>query len=224
MASIREVLDALIPRQRERVAKRRPSAVKVERLAQSYRGAMAVCKKVLAFRSGRSWRRRVSTGYVSFVLFVVVVLGGAYCLVQVLWPNGLGAGDEPLSVVVRNLLLGIGGVLALGLGMWRAVSAKRQADTASAQAETAQRQLSDERFQRAVELLSGDREEVKAAAVYALGHIAAEDHDRYADQVKTIIMGIFDAEVRPKAVGGGEVSRLDRVVAQVLKDLRGRKA
>lgn len=92
--------------------------------------------------------------------------------------------DEPKSEVLRNVTLAAAGLVALGLGTWRSVSAKRQADVA-------QRGLLDERFQRAMELLSDDRELVKASAVQMLGKLAAEDAQRYNEEVLSLLNGRF---------------------------------
>ena len=77
--------------------------------------------------------------------------------------------------------------MALALAVWRSATSQRDA-------ETAQRTLSHDRYQRAIEMLADQREAVRAAGVYALGQLAKEDPGRYRDEVLRVLEGLFDEE------------------------------
>ena len=57
------------------------------------------------------------------------------------------------SETIRNLALGWGALLAIGLALWRSIVAHMQAEAAQKQAEIAQGGLLADRYQRAVEML-----------------------------------------------------------------------
>ena len=105
------------------------------------------------------------------------------------------------------------------IATWRSVSAKRQADIALLQADIAQTSLSDDRFARAIELLSGD-DEIRAAALYVLGQLAVDDPERYGKQVRSIVDGL-SAQLR-RELGDAvrrPVTSLDLALIAVRKEL-----
>ncbi|MDE0036861.1 MAG: hypothetical protein OXU77_04760 [Gammaproteobacteria bacterium] len=111
------------------------------------------------------------------------------------------------------------GVIALGVATWRSISAKRQADIALLQADIAQTGLSDDRFARAIELLSQD-DEIRAAAVYVLGHLAVQHPERYRKQVKSIVDGLFAQLIRDlQGRTGKPMTSLDSALLAVRKEL-----
>ena len=138
------------------------------------------------------------------------------------WDNFATFGEPP-SQTIRNFALVAAGVIALGVATWRSVSAKRQADIALLQADIAQTNLSDDRFARAIELLSQD-DEIRAAALYVLGHLAVQHPERYRKQVKSIVDGLSAQLLRDlKGATQKPVTSLDRALLAVRKELDGER-
>ena len=76
------------------------------------------------------------------------------------------------SETLRNVGLLIGGALAFVFALWRGWVAERQA-------ETAQKSLLNERYERGAEMLGSDVLEVRLAGIYALQQLAAEEPWQY---------------------------------------------
>ena len=115
---------------------------------------------------------------------VVVVLAIGVLLSCLFWED-LSGDEEPLSATVRNLGLVIGGVIAVLLALWRSRVAERQADTA-------QRGLLNERYQKGAEMLGSPTLSVRLGGIYALQRLAHEHPGQYHIQ----IMRLFCAFVR----------------------------
>ena len=131
-------------------------------------------------------------GGLGVVLILVLVV-----LLWVGWIDWRGvwcwlSGHESGSTTIRNLGLVIGGFIAIWLALWRSIVAHRQALTAQSQAETAQRGLMNERYQKATEMLGSDVLTVRLGGIYALQRLAEEDPEQYHVQ----IMRLFCAFVR----------------------------
>ena len=115
------------------------------------------------------------------------VLGGVSALGLVLlccwyWDD-LWANTEP----IRNLALVAAAALGLPIAMWRSYTAHRQA-------ETAQKSLLDERYQRAAEMLGG-KLAVRLAGIHALARMAQEHPLSY----HVLIMSALSAVARTSA-------------------------
>ena len=91
------------------------------------------------------------------------------------------------SVTLRNAGILIGGVLAFVFAVWRGLVAKRQADAAQRQAETAEQTLLHERYQRGVEMLGSDILPVRMGGTYTLRRLAEDHPDPYHEQVAQLL-------------------------------------
>jgi len=87
---------------------------------------------------------------------------------------------ESGSTIIRNLGLVIGGLIAIGFGVWRGVVASRQA-------ETAQRGLLNERYQKGAEMLGSDLLAVRLGGIYALQRLAEENAEQYHIQIMRLL-------------------------------------
>ena len=92
---------------------------------------------------------------------------------------------ETDSTKIRNIGLLIAGVIALPLAIWRSWIGERQADTA-------QQNLLNERYQKGAEMLGNSVLSVRLGGIYALQHLA-EDHP---EQYHVQIMRLFCAFMR----------------------------
>lgn len=131
----------------------------------------------------------------SWVLFVSLV---AYLLATMYW-DWLNVGEangktirKSGSELIRNLGLVITAIIALPLAIWRSIVAERQAIASQRQAETAQRSLLNERYQKGAEMMGSEVLSVRLGGIYALARLAREHPEEYHTQ----IMQLYCAFVR----------------------------
>ena len=144
-------------------------------------------------RSVWSWIRR--NEFIVGAVAVLAALSGTLWVLCVYWdwfvtePTDRESG----STTVRNLGLVVGGLIAIPLAIWRSIVAQRQADTA-------QRGLLNERYQKGAEMLGSEVLSVRLGGIYALQRLA-EDHP---GQYHVQIMGLFCAFVRHSTKDKGD--------------------
>ena len=110
---------------------------------------------------------------------------------------------ESRSSTFRNLVLGFGGIIAIGLAVWRLIVADRQSKAAQDQAEISQRGLLNERYQRGAEMLGSPVLSVRLGGIYALQRLAEDEPEQYHVE----IMRLFSAFAHdPTKKGGDEIS------------------
>ena len=101
------------------------------------------------------------------------------------------------SETIRNLALGWGALLAIGLALWRSMVAHMQAEAAQKQAEIAQGGLLADRYQRAVEMLGHDLDSLRIGGIHALVDLAREHPDEYQRRV-VILLQVYYLAARPE--------------------------
>ena len=94
---------------------------------------------------------------------------------------------ESGSTIIRNLGLVVGGLIAIGFGVWRGVVADRQAKASQDQAKTSQRSLLNERYQRGAEMLGRPVLAVRLGGIYALRHLAEDAPKLYHVQIMRLL-------------------------------------
>ena len=139
--------------------------------------------RTIARRLLRPIRRVVGWDGFWITLMLVVLAVGIF-LSWHFWEE-LHRDEDSLSTTIRNLGLVIGGVVAIVLAFWRSIVSERQADTA-------QRTLLYERYQKGAEMLGSNVGSVRLGGIYALERLADEHPDQYHVQV----MNLFCAFVR----------------------------
>ena len=124
-------------------------------------------------------RRQPNAGstWVWVVAWVVFVLIAAAVLSIMFW-CWLRDGESG-STTIRNLGLVVVAVIALPLAIWRSIVAERQAKIAERQADTAQRGLLNERYQKGAEMLGSGVLAVRLGGIYALAGLAREHPGDY---------------------------------------------
>ena len=142
---------------------------------------------------GQLFRKATSWDGFWWVAGIVVVLATGATLSWRFWDE-LGDGKETLSTTIRNVGLVIGGVIAILLAVWRSSVAGRQADTA-------QKSLLNDRYERGAEMLGNHLLSVRLGGIYALKRLADEHPHLYHIQV----VELFCAFVRNPT--GSEVSQ-----------------
>lgn len=116
------------------------------------------------------------------------------------WLIGYGSG----GAAIRNVGLIIAALTALPVAIWRGIVADKQSAASRRQADTAQRGLRNERYQRSVEMLGSEVLSVRLGGIYALQLLAKEDPEEYHIQ----IMGIFCAFARQPTKDEGHENEL----------------
>ena len=159
-----------------------------------------------------------------FVTYVIVFTVGLLVFVVVMVCRHWGwIVTESGSTIIRNLGLVIGGLIAIGFGIWRGVVADRQArssqDQAKAalhQAETSQRGLLNERYQKGAEMLGSEVLSVRLGGIYALQSLAEDEPEQYHFQ----IMRLFCAFVRYPTADNTRPTVTERISKRVREDVQ----
>ena len=120
-----------------------------------------------------------------------VILPAGFCgviavlvVLSVVFWEWLNDGESG-STTIRNVALVVAGAIALALALWRSRVADRQANTA-------QQNLLNERYQKGAEMLGSEVLSVRLGGVYALQSLAQEHPEQYHVQ----IMRLFCAFAR----------------------------
>ena len=131
------------------------------------------------------------------VLIVVTVAAG----VGLSWRfrEILHSDEDSLSTTISNLSFVVGGIVAIELALWRSIVGERQTAVAQHQAETAQRGLLNERFQKGAEMLGSENLSVRLGGIYALKHLAAEHPEQYHVQVMELLCAFVRHPTRDKS-------------------------
>lgn len=104
-----------------------------------------------------------------------------------------------ISEIVRNWAIVIGGVVGLGLALWRGFSHDRQARAQVRQADVAQRAHITDVFTTAVGLLRDEKLEIRLGAITSLIRIAS-DYPDFGDA----IIDLLQAYVRERPAQASE--------------------
>ncbi len=123
-----------------------------------------------------------------------MVVGSAVWLTVDYWTELGGTGSDP-SAVVRNVGLLVGGVIAIGLAIWRSSIAERQVAVS-------ERRSLDEQFQRATEMLGHDMESVQIGGIASLRFLAHNHFFIYGTRVHGILYQFADHHRDPDSEAG----------------------
>ena len=98
---------------------------------------------------------------------------------------------ETGTASLRNVALVIGGPVAVGLAVWRSITAQRQIEAAQRQTQIAQ-------FQQGAELLGHGQLSVRASGARSLYDLASRDLDRYGDLTNKVLNDFSVVRQDPK--------------------------
>ena len=176
----------------------------------------------------RSWGERFREFYVWLERWeerlwlgaIVVVFSIGLLLTRCFWGDLRGDQDS-LSTTVRNVALVIGGVIAILIAVWRSRIGERQAtaaqhqvenvrrqlEIAHQQAETADRGLLNDRYQKAAEMLGGSVLAVRLGGIYALQGLAEQHPEQYhvpvMQQLCSFVCHPTEVEGQPTVASSG---------------------
>ena len=169
-----------------------------------------------------SWRRSI-WGWVCVGLIGVV---GLILSVVIYWewfathPCGM----ESRSTTLRNLVLGFGGIIAIGLAAWRGIVADRQAKASRDQAETSRATLLHDRYQRGAEMLGHQLPSVRWSGILSLQHLAQDEWEEYCIPVITLLAIFVSSPHTPDMTVEADRGDVEfaKVVIDTLKRRRSR--
>ena len=124
----------------------------------------------------RLWRVIISQGFTNTSLSVMVGLFAVLLTYLLSQSWDWISDDESGSTTMRNLGLVVAAVVAFPLALWRSAVAQHQA-------ETAERGLLNERYQKGAEMLGSQVLAVRIGGIYALLRLAAEHPKEYNVQI-----------------------------------------
>ena len=129
------------------------------------------------------WLRHAVRSAWFWITILVVLMVTAVIVISIMYWDWLSI--ESNGSTIRNIVLVAAAMIALPLAIWRSTVAERQADTA-------QRGLLNERYQKGAEMLGSRVPSVRLGGIYALTRLARE----YSGDYHTQIMRLFCAFVR----------------------------
>ena len=91
--------------------------------------------------------------------------------------------SEAATASLRNLFLVFVTIIGVPLAIWRSVVAKQQADASDRQAETAERRLKHELYEKGAQMLGNTVPSVRLGGIYSLKGLANENPEDYRVQV-----------------------------------------
>ena len=137
----------------------------------------------------RTWRF-INSWYFYACLLVLLplILSGVGVLIwQWDWLRALDETKDSNSNTLGNVALIGAGFLALAFAAWRAKIADSQSRTAQRQADTAQRGLLNERYQKGAEMLGNAVLATRMGGIYALQRLAEEHPNEYHVQIMRLL-------------------------------------
>lgn len=134
-------------------------------------------------RRGLYWLRKAVVSVWLWVVIVALFEGGLVLSTVCLWEWLRGENGSP-SDIIRNVALIGAAPIAIMLAVWRSIVGSKQADTA-------QRSLLNERYQKGAEMLGHAVLSIRLGGIYALGSLARDYPSSYHIQ----IMELFAAFV-----------------------------
>ena len=173
-----------------------------------------------------SWLRSFWSGIGVGIIVVAVlfIVGGLSWLAWCYWwdcscREWLVTGSdsrESGSTTLRNLGFVVGGLLAIGFGVWRGVVASRQA-------KISQRGLLNERYQKGAEMLGSPFLSVRLGGIYALQHLAEDEPKQYHVQIMRLFCAFVHNPTRDKDIDHYDYNAEDESVnidTRIRKDVQ----
>ena len=144
-----------------------------------------------------------------FWCWVVVICAGMIAGVWYFWGTIQSEAKTGFSEMIRNIALVWGGLIGLGLAAWRSVIAERQS-------EIAQGNSLNDQYQKAVELLDGDKAYIRIGAIHAIRHLAFQNPHQFCEHAMSLLRAFQDSRKIAKGKGNADDMAGDRefMVAQ----------
>ena len=159
--------------------------------------------------SGRIWKRlwrgnqRRALGLAAVVGVLVLVVWPLFAVSEDISETAVSAwfwlrGTESNATTLRNVLLGVGGPLAVSIAWWRS--------------SVSQRTLLNERYQKGAEMLGNSMMAVRLGGIYALGELAKENPKSYHVQVLKLFCAYARTATPSVKIGNGDDAKVRQMV------------
>ena len=151
-----------------------------------------------------------------FWCWVVFICAGMIAGIWYFWGMIQSEAQTGFSEMIRNIALVWGGLIGLGLAAWRSVIAERQS-------EIAQGDSFNDQYQKAVELLDGDKAYIRIGAIHAIRHLAFQNPHQFCEHAMSLLRAFQDSRKIAKGKGNASDMVKDRefmVAQKAIEDLR----
>ena len=159
--------------------------------------------------SGRLW--------FMVVVVILLVVGGVLSSVFWGWLRSGAGTPESNSATIRNVSLLIGAAIALVFAVWRSWVAERQATTAQHQAETADRGLLNDRYQKAADMLGSSVLTARLGGIYALQGLAEQHPELYHVQTMRLLCAFLRNPPVDREGGNGQTDSEEKGLREDLQ-------
>ena len=174
---------------------------------------MRLLKELGGWVRGCSYRFLELVEYWLAPLTLMVVLAVVLSVPLLFWDSWRG--NESGGAAIRNLILVIAAIIGLPLAIWRSKVAERQADTA-------QRGLVNERYQKGAEMLGSRVLSVRIGGIDALSDLALEHSKDYHMKVMSLLCAFARHPVKDEE--GNDSERVREDVQEVIRAIHARSA
>ena len=151
-----------------------------------------------------------------FWLWVVATSTAMIAGIWIFWSELLNEAQTDFSAMIRNVALVWGGIVGIGLATWRSVIAEKQA-------ETAQANMLNDRYQKAVELLTEDKVYIRIGAIHAIRNLAFQNPQEFCERAMSLLAALQDSQKIAKRKESAEDMSDDRqfmAAQKAIEDLR----
>ena len=143
----------------------------------------------------RAWTSARASGFASAIErrlgVVLVVLGFAMLAMAAafltLHPVEGTLVPDATAASLSSLFLVFVAIIGVPLAIWRSAVAKQQANASDRQAETAERRLKNELYEKGAQMLGSNVPSVRLGGIYSLKGLANENPEDYRDQVMELL-------------------------------------
>lgn len=167
----------------------------------------------------KQWAGSAGVVWSAIAFVAMLVVAGAFVLDQ--WES-LFESEVP-SASLRNLFIVLAAIIGVPLAIWRSAVAKQQANASERQAETGEKRLKNEIYEKGAAMLGDDVPSVRLGGIYSLKALANESPLEYQVQVMELLCAFVrnppeeEADTKRKA-SEGENGVRGLPVPRVLRD------
>ena len=138
-------------------------------------------RRILQIREAIDRRRISIVGIFVPAVSLVIMLAIAAAFLSEHW-NELFKSEIP-TASLRNLFIVLAAIVGVPLAIWRSAVAKQQASATERQAETGEKRLSNEVYEKGAEMLGSATPSVRLGGIYSLNGLAKDNSAEYKKQV-----------------------------------------
>ena len=131
----------------------------------------------------KGWAKNDGVMWSVIAFLLMLAMAGAFVLHH--W-DSLFKSEVP-TASFRNLFIVLAAIIGVPLAIWRSAVAKQQANASARQAETAEKRLKNEIYEKGAAMLGDKIPSVRLGGIYSLKGLANESPSEYQDQVMELL-------------------------------------